>query len=73
VLHQSVDPAAPPISELIPVDRIDPLAAQCATFVSRVLRNDVRADGAAHAVDVVRVLAAGARSMREAGAPVEPV
>lgn len=49
----------------------DPLAAQCRHFVSGVARGDVSAGNAAHALAVVRVLEAGARSMQQGGAPVD--
>ena len=41
--------------------------AQCLDFVARVAREDASAESGAHAVDVVRVLEAGERSMREQG------
>jgi predicted dehydrogenase len=59
------------IVERIPVETAEPLLAQCASFVEGVARGDAAAGNAAHALSVVRVLAAGARSMSEGGVPVE--
>ena len=56
----------------MPGERVDALRAQCVDFVARVARSDASSDGGAHAVDVVRVLEAGERSMRQAGA-AQPV
>jgi len=50
---------------------VDPLLAQCAHFLSCVRRSDASGGNAAHALAVVRVLEAGARSMRARGTPVE--
>jgi len=58
-------------SEPVPVDAIDALGAQCRHFVSSVARGDTGAGNGAHALAVVRVLEAGARSMRAGGAPIE--
>jgi predicted dehydrogenase len=58
-------------SEPVPVDVIDALGAQCRHFVSSVARGDTAAGNGAHALAVVRVLEAGARSMRAGGAPIE--
>jgi predicted dehydrogenase len=52
---------------VVPGERVDALRAQCVDFVARVARSDASSDGGAHAVDVVRVLEAGERSMRQAG------
>ena len=57
--------------ELVPVDVVDALGAQCRHFVSSVARGDTGAGNGAHALTVVRVLEAGARSIRAGGAPVE--
>jgi predicted dehydrogenase len=57
--------------ELVSVEQEDPLSAQCRHFVDRVVRCDVSGGNAVHAVMVVRVLEAGARSMQAGGAPVE--
>jgi predicted dehydrogenase len=54
----------------ISVDTIDPLLAQCAHFVACVGRGDPAGGNGAHALAVVKVLAAGARSMRATGAPI---
>ena len=58
-------------SEPVPVDTIDALGAQCRHFVSSVARGDTGAGNGAHALAVVRVLEAGARSMHAGGAPIE--
>jgi len=55
----------------IPVDGGDPLLAQCSHFVACVRRGDATGGNGAHALDVVRVLEAGARSMAAGGTPVE--
>lgn len=68
-LHILESTAAAPTP--IPVDDVDPLSAQCTHFVSCVRRNDVGGGNSAHALAVVRVLEAGARSMQAGGAPVE--
>jgi predicted dehydrogenase len=57
---------------VMPGDRHDTLGAQCLDFVARVARGDANDGDGAHAVDVVRVLEAGERSMRQQGAP-QPV
>jgi predicted dehydrogenase len=57
---------------VVPGDGRDPLMAQCLDFMARVARGDAAGGNGAHAVDVVRVLEAGERSMRQAGAP-QPV
>lgn len=56
--------------EVVPVDPIDALVAQCQHFVRGVARNDTTAGNSDHALTVVRVLEAGARSMRNGGAPI---
>jgi predicted dehydrogenase len=48
----------------------DPLLAQCLHFVSCAARDDTTGGNAAHALAVVRVLEAGARSMAADGAPI---
>jgi predicted dehydrogenase len=60
-------------NEPVPVDVIDALGAQCRHFVSSVARGDTSAGNGAHALEVVRVLEAGARSMLAGGAPIEVV
>jgi predicted dehydrogenase len=57
----------------VPVDVIDALGAQCRHFISGVARGDTGAGNGAHALAVVRVLEAGARSMCAGGAPIEVV
>ena len=57
--------------EEVRTDAVDPLLAQCAHFLSCVRRSDAGGGNAAHALAVVRVLEAGARSMRARGTPVE--
>jgi predicted dehydrogenase len=54
---------------IAPSESVDPLRAQCLDFVARVAGEDTSAESGAHAVDVVRVLEAGERSMREQGRP----
>jgi predicted dehydrogenase len=65
--------AAAPIEGPIAAEHADPLLAQCRHFLSCVARGDPRGGNAEHAVDVVRALEAGARSMRRGGAAVEVV
>ncbi len=48
----------------------DALQAQCAQFMSAVARHDVSCSNREHALDVVKVLEAGAASIRRGGAPV---
>ncbi len=67
-LHDPGDDGAR--AHVIRVEQDDPLSAQCRHFVTGVVRGDVSAGNAAHALAVVRVLEAGARSIREGGAPV---
>jgi len=50
---------------------VDPLLSQCRHFVSGVAHADTSAGNGAHALAVVRVLEAGARSMDEGGTPVQ--
>jgi predicted dehydrogenase len=57
--------------EQIAIGAADPLFAQCLHFISCVTRGDTTGGNAAHALAVVRVLEAGARSMAANGAPVE--
>lgn len=63
------EPGRPAVA--VPIERVDPLRAQCAHFLSCVERSDSTGGNAAHALAVVRVLEAGAMSMRAHGAPVE--
>lgn len=66
------DPRRPEaVAAVIPVHGGDALSAQCRHFVAGVARRDPAAGNAAHALAVVRVLEAGASSMRQGGAPVE--
>jgi predicted dehydrogenase len=60
---------------VVPVDQSDALGAQCRDFIARITRADTTEGNCAHAIDVVRVLEAGHRSMRRQGAaePVVPV
>jgi predicted dehydrogenase len=57
--------------EQITIGAADPLFAQCLHFISCVARGDTTGGNAEHALAVVRVLEAGARSMRAGGAPIE--
>jgi len=57
-------------AEAVPVDMADALAAQCRHFLTGVARGDTNAGNGAHALTVVRVLEAGARSIASGGAPV---
>lgn len=68
-LHILESPGRVPVR--IPVDEVDPLLAQCTHFVSCVRRDDVSGGNGGHALAVVRVLEAGAKSMRAGGAPLE--
>jgi predicted dehydrogenase len=54
-------------TSVLPVERADALRAQCLDFVTRVARGDASGSAGAHAVDVVRVLEACERSMRQGG------
>jgi predicted dehydrogenase len=49
----------------------NPLRAQCQHFLSCVAQGDTGGGNGDHALSVVRVLEAGARSMRLDGAPIE--
>jgi predicted dehydrogenase len=62
-------PAVP--IEQIAIGPADPLYAQCLHFVSSALQGDTTGGNGAHALAVVRVLDAGARSMAAGGAPFE--
>jgi predicted dehydrogenase len=64
-------PGAEPAVEVVPVDLVDPLRAQCDHFIACAARGDVAGGNGAHAQAVVRVLAAGEASMRAGGAPVQ--
>jgi predicted dehydrogenase len=57
--------------EPVAVDVGDALAAQCRHFLTGVARGDTGAGNGGHALSVVRVLEAGARSMGAGGAPVD--
>jgi predicted dehydrogenase len=57
--------------DIVPLEAIDPLTAQCLHFVSGVARGDLSAGNASHALAVVRVLEAGAQSMQQGGTPVD--
>jgi len=46
---------------------VDPLLAQCRTFVACVARRDIRGGNGRHAAEVAMVLEAGERSMRDEG------
>ena len=61
--------AAAPTS--IRIDEVDPLLAQCHHFVTHAARADASGGNGAHGLAVVRVLEAGARSMREGGGPID--
>jgi predicted dehydrogenase len=65
------DPERAGGAELVAVDAADALAAQCRHFLTGVARGDTSAGNGGHALAVVRVLEAGARSMDAGGAPVE--
>ncbi len=52
-------------------DAVDALGAQCRHFVAGVARGDTSAGNGGHALAVVRVLEAGARSIAARGAPIE--
>ncbi|MFL5304568.1 MAG: Gfo/Idh/MocA family protein, partial [Polyangia bacterium] len=56
--------------QAIPIDRGDALAGQCLQFISAVSRRDPTAANGAHGLQVVKVLEAGADSMRRRGTPV---
>jgi predicted dehydrogenase len=66
----TLDRSAVPIEQSM-IGSADPLFAQCLHFISCVARGDTTGGNAAHALAVVRVLEAGARSMAANGAPVE--
>jgi predicted dehydrogenase len=55
----------------IPVDAVDPLLVACEHFIASVGRGDPAGGNGAHALEVVRVLEAGMRSMFAGGAPIE--
>jgi len=59
--------------EEIAIGPTDVLAAQCLHFTSCAARGDTDGGNGAHALGVVRVLEAGARSMTAGGAPIEVV
>jgi predicted dehydrogenase len=61
--------AAPAVA--VPVDVVDPLFGQCLHFTSCIARGDIGGGNGGHALDVVRVLQAGAASMLAGGAPVD--
>jgi predicted dehydrogenase len=69
-LHQpGADPAV--AGDVVPVELVDPLRAQCAHFIACAENGDVAGGNGAHARAVVQVLAAGEVSMRAGGAPIE--
>ncbi len=59
--------------ESIRVEVADPLFSQCLHFTSAVARGDTSGGNGSHALAVVRVLEAGARSMAANGTPVPVV
>jgi predicted dehydrogenase len=61
--------AGPRAAVVVPVDPRDALLAQCREFVKSVAHGETAGGNGAHAVDVVRVLEAGERSMRAQGTP----
>jgi predicted dehydrogenase len=65
------DPGRASAGETVAVDAADALTAQCRHFLTGVARSDTSAGNGAHALAVVRVLEAGARSMDAGGAPVD--
>jgi len=66
------DPARPDgQAQILALEHDDPLSAQCREFMAGVARGAVEAGNAAHALAVVRVLEAGAQSIRQGGAPVD--
>jgi hypothetical protein len=56
---------------VIEIARGDALQGQCFQFISAVARRDLSSSNREHALDVVRVLEAGAASIRSGGAPVD--
>lgn len=64
-------PDGPP--QVIDVVPADALQGQCRHFISAVSRDDLGSSNREHALEVVRVLEAGAASMRRGGAPVDLV
>lgn len=58
-------------SEEISVEAGDALYAQCLHFAACAARSDTSGGNAAHALAVVQILEAGARSMAAGGAPIE--
>ncbi|HLK88455.1 MAG TPA: Gfo/Idh/MocA family oxidoreductase [Polyangia bacterium] len=67
------DPAGARQVESLPVAPVDALTAQCRSFVAGVASGDTTAGNSAHALTVVRVLEAGARSIAAGGAPIDVV
>jgi predicted dehydrogenase len=59
------------LSTAVSIENVDPLLSQCIEFVTSAARGDTAAGNGEHALSVVRVLEAGARSMRLGGSPVE--
>jgi predicted dehydrogenase len=57
-------------TENIAIDEGDALFAQCRHFIACVARQDPSGGNGAHALAVVQVLVAGARSMQAGGEPV---
>ncbi len=58
------------VDEAIEVAPADALRAECAHFISAVARQDLSWSNREHALDVVKVLEAGAASIRRGGTPV---
>jgi len=73
VLHltAAARPVAAAPAEEISIEAADPLYAQCAHFAAAVVRGDTSSGNGRHALKVVQVLEAGARSMAARGALVE--
>ncbi|HXU64806.1 MAG TPA: Gfo/Idh/MocA family oxidoreductase [Polyangia bacterium] len=57
--------------EVIEIGGGDALRGQCVQFISAVSRQDLSSSNREHALDVVKVLEAGAESMRRGGAPAD--
>jgi len=55
----------------IAIETADPLYAQCVHFAASAASGDTTGGNAAHGLAVIRVVAAGARSMAVGGTPVE--
>ncbi len=71
-VHRPGERPGETLADAVPITAtVDPLEAQCAHFVACAARDDVAGGNGAHARAVVQVLAAGERSMRSGGVPVE--